>query len=154
VTAWDRQVKPLLRVQGAVLNARFSPDARWVAYSSNEPGNWEVYVTSFPDANSKWQVSTAGGREPRWRRDGKELFYLSGQGTIMAAAVKTGGSSIEAGPPSSLFQAHTGQKVSTQEVVSYDVTEDGKKFLVNTNVEEPSVAPLSIILNWASEMQK
>jgi eukaryotic-like serine/threonine-protein kinase len=153
VTASDGQVKPLLRGQGVVLNARFSPDGRWVAYSSNESGHWEVYVTSFPAAKSKWQVSTAGGEEPRWRRDGKELFYLSGQGTVMAAAVKTG-SSFEAGPPSSLFQAHTRQAISTQDVFSYDVTEDGNRFLVNTNVEEPSASPLSIILNWASEVKK
>ena len=61
-----------------------------MAYASNETGKWEIYVTSFPDARGKWQVSTGGGEQPRWRRDGKELFYLSSDGKMMAAPVTTG----------------------------------------------------------------
>ncbi len=133
-------------------NAQFSPDTKWVAYSSNETGNWEVYVSPFPSGTSKWQVSRGGG-EPRWRRDGKELFYLSPEGKMMAVPVRLG-TSFEAGSPLVLFQTHLRQPISAQDVFSYDVTGDGQKFLVNTKVDEPNAAPLSIILNWASEMEK
>src|SRR5205807_2537743 len=70
----DGQTKPFVQGPWLTRTARFSPDGRWVAYSSNETGNWEVYVSAFPNPSSKWQVSRGGGEEPRWRRDGKELF--------------------------------------------------------------------------------
>ncbi len=149
----DWQAKPLLQGKSTFRNAQFSPDGRWVAYSTNESGNWEVYVTPFPSANGKWQVSRGGGEEPRWRRDGKELFYLSGEGKMMAVALKTE-SNFEAGPPVALFQTHTRQQISFMDVFSYDVTGDGQRFLINTKVDEPNAAPLSVILNWASEMEK
>jgi Tol biopolymer transport system component len=148
-----RQAKPLFQAKWIVRNAQFSPDGRWVAYSSNETGNSEVYVSPFPSADGKWQVSRGGGEEPRWRRDGKELFYLSAEGKMMAVAVKTG-SNFEAGSPVALFQTHLRQPISLMELVSYDATADGQKFLINTKVDEPNAAPLSIILNWASEMEK
>jgi serine/threonine protein kinase/Tol biopolymer transport system component len=149
----DRQAKPFIQAKWSVRNARFSPDGRWVAYASNETGIWEVYVSPFPTATSKWQVSRGGGEQPRWRRDGKELFFLSGEGKMTVVAVKTG-STFEAGPPVTLFQTHTAQPISTQDVFSYDVSGDGQKFLINTRVDEPNAAPLSIILNWASEMER
>jgi Tol biopolymer transport system component len=148
----DFQPKPYLQPKWIVRNAQFSPDTKWVAYSSNETGNWEVYVSPFPSGTSKWQVSRGGG-EPRWRRDGKELFYLSAEGKMMAVPVRLG-TSFEAGSPLVLFQTHLRQPISAQDVFSYDVTGDGQKFLVNTKVDEPNAAPLSIILNWASEMEK
>jgi eukaryotic-like serine/threonine-protein kinase len=153
VSLQDRQSKPLLQAKWIVRNARFSPDGRWIAYSSNETGSWEVYVSPFPSSNSKWQVSRGGGEEPRWRRDGKELFYLSGDGKMIAVPVKTG-STFEAGPPVTLFQTHTRQPISSMDLFSYDVTVDGQKFLINTRLDTSNVAPLSIILNWASEMEK
>ena len=124
-----------------------------MAYSSNETGGWEVYVSPFPRAESKWQVSRGGGREPRWRRDGKELFYLSSEGKMMAVAVKAG-SSFESGSPIALFQTHVRQPISALDMVSYDVSADGQRFLVNTKAAEVNTAPLSVILNWASEMEK
>src|SRR5262249_38600293 len=149
----DRQAKPVVQAKWGVRDAGFSPDGRWVAYASNETGNWEVYVSPFPIATSKWQVSRGGGEQPRWRRDGKELFFLSGEGKMTVVAVKTG-STFEAGPPVTLFQTHTAQPISTQDVFSYDVSGDVQKFLINTRVDETNAAPLSIILNWASEMEK
>jgi serine/threonine protein kinase len=148
----DFQAKPYLQQKWTVRNAQFSPDGKWVVYSSNETGNWEVYVSPFPNGTSKWQVSR-GGSEPRWRRDGKELFYLSAEGKMMAVAVKLG-NSFEAGPPVVLFQTHLRQPISAQDVFSYDVTGDGQRFLINTKVDEPNAAPLSIVLNWVSEMEK
>jgi len=153
LTSSDWQAKPYLQPKWTVRNAQFSPDGKWVAYSSNETGNWEVYVSPFPSAISKWQVSRAGGEEPRWRRDGKELFYLSGEGKMIAVAVNTG-SNFEAKPPVTLFQTHTRQPISFMDAFSYDVTADGQRFLINTRAEEPNAAPLSIILNWASEIER
>ncbi len=149
----DGEPKPLFQAQWFVRNAQFSPDGRWLAYSTNETGNWEVYVAPFPSVNGKWQVSRGGGGEPRWRRDGKELFYLSSEGKMMAVTVKTDGN-FEAASPVTLFQTHLGQPISSYDLVSYDVTGDGQRFLVNTKVDEPNAAPLSITLNWASEMEK
>jgi len=149
----DRVPKPLLQAKWTVRNAQFSPDGRWVAYASNETGSMEIYVSPFPSASGKWQVSSAGGQEPRWRRDGKELFYLSADGKMMAAAVKTG-DSFEAGSPVALFQTHRRQPVSAQDFFSYDVSDDGQRFLIATKVDEANAAPLSVLLNWASEMEK
>jgi Tol biopolymer transport system component len=149
----DGEPKPLLQAQWFVRNAQFSPDGRWLAYSANETGDWEVYVAPFPSVNGKWQVSRGGGGEPRWRRDGKELFYLSSEGKMMAVTVKTDGN-FEAASPVTLFQTHLGQPISSYDLVSYDVTGDGQKFLINTKVDEPNAAPLSITMNWASEMEK
>jgi len=155
----ERVAKPLLQAKWTVRNAQFSPDGRWVAYASNETGGWEIYVSPFPSGNGKWQASSGGGQEPRWRQDGKELFYVSPDGKMMAVAVTTGlpalaGASFKAGPPFALFQTHRRQPVSSQDLFSYDVSADGQKFLILTKVDEANAAPLSITLNWASEMEK
>ncbi len=155
----ERVAKPLLQAKWTVRNAQFSPDGRWVAYASNETGSMEIYVFPFPSGTGKWQVSSAGGQEPRWRQDGKELFYLSAEGKMMAVAVTTGlpavvGASFEAGTPVALFQTHRRQPVSALDVFSYDVSGDGQKFLILTKVDEANAAPLSVLLNWASEMEK
>jgi Tol biopolymer transport system component len=149
----ERVAKPLLQAKWTVQDAQFSPDGRWIAYTSNETGSWEIYVSPFLSANGKWQVSRGGGQEPRWRQDGKELFYLSREGKMMAVAVKTG-ASFEPGSPLALFQTHRRQPVSMLDVFSYDVSGDGQKFLIITKMDEANAAPLSIILNWASEMEK
>jgi hypothetical protein len=113
----------------------------------------EVYVSPFPSVNGKWQVSNAGGQEPKWRNDGKELFYMSRDGKIMAVSVATG-ASFEAGTPVALFQTHRRQPMSSQDLFSYDVSSDGQRFLIATKLDEPNAAPLSILLNWASDIEK
>jgi Tol biopolymer transport system component len=153
MTMPDRQTHPLVQSQWLIRNAQFSPDGKFVAYASSETGNWEVYVSPFPGFASKWQVSRGGGEEPRWRRDGKELYYLAPDGRLMAAEVKTG-AGFEAGFPSGLFVTHTRQPISAMDFFSYDVTSDGQKFLLNTKVDTSNSAPLSVILNWSSEMEK
>ena len=149
----ERVTKPLLQVKWTVRNAQFSPDGRWVAYASNETGSMEIYVSSFPSGNGKWQVSSGGGQEPKWRQDGKELFYLSADGKLMEVAVTTG-ASFKAGSPAALFQTHRRQPVSFLDVFSYDVSGDGQRFLIATKMDEANAAPLSVLLNWASEMEK
>jgi Tol biopolymer transport system component len=149
----DRVAKPLLQAKWTVLNAQLSPDGRWVAYASNETGSMEIYVSPFPSVNGKWQVSDGGGQEPRWRQDGKELFYVSADGKMMSVGVTTG-ASFKAGTPVTLFQTHRRQPVSAQDAFSYDVSSDGQKFLIITRMDEVSAAPPSVLLNWASEMEK
>ncbi len=152
--SWQERVaKPLWHAKWTVRNAQFSPDGRWIAYASNETGSMEIYVSPFPSGNGKWQVSNAGGQEPRWRQDGKELFYVSAEGKMMAVAVKTA-ASFEYGSPVALFQTHRRQQVSAQDAFSYDVSGDGQRFLVATKVDEANAAPLSVLLNWASGMEK
>ena len=126
---------------------------KFVAYSSNESGAWEVYVTPFPVPGSKWQVSHGGGEEPRWRRDGKELFYLSTEGTLMSAKVNLG-SSFEAMTPVALFQSRRRQKISSQDVFTYAVSNDGDRFLFNTIVDRRQATPLWIMQDWVLQMEK
>jgi Tol biopolymer transport system component len=131
---------------------RFSPDGKWVAYASNESGRWEVYVTSFPEAHGKWQVSNAGGEQPKWRNDGKEFYYLAPDGKIMAAPVTTG-AKFDAGTPVALFQANPREMVATSEQSSYDVSKDGQKFLINTQLKT-AMTPLSVVTNWGAKLGK
>jgi hypothetical protein len=143
--------KPFLKTAGILRNGQFSPDRKWVAYNSNETGKWEVYVTSFPEPSGKWQISTGGGEQPRWRGDGKELFYLSSDGRVMAVAVTTG-AHFSSGPPMALFQANPRQPVSYLDIFAYDVTRDGQKFLINTDVRQTEAVPLAVVLNWSAEL--
>jgi Tol biopolymer transport system component len=149
----ERIAKPLLQAKWTVRNAQFSPDGRWMAYASNETGSMEIYVSPFPSGSGKWQVSSAGGQEPKWRHDGKELFYLSPEGKMMAVQVKAG-AGFESSSPVALFQTHRRQPISSQDVFSYDVSGDGQRFLIATKLDEANAAPLSIHLNWASDMGK
>jgi eukaryotic-like serine/threonine-protein kinase len=152
--AWpERTTTALFQAKWTVRGAQFSPDGRWIAYTSNETGNMEVYVSPFPSVNGKWQVSNAGGQEPKWRNDGKELFYMSTDGKITAVSVSAG-SSFQAGTPVALFQTHRRQPMSSQDLFSYDVSSNGQRFLIATKLDEPNAAPLSVLLNWASEMEK
>jgi hypothetical protein len=153
LTLPERVLKPLIQVKWAVKGAQFSPDGRWVAYASNESGSMEIYVVPFPSGNGKWQVSSGGGQEPRWRKDGKELFYLSRDSKMIAVPVSTG-ASFESGSPVALFQTHRRQPISSQDIFSYDVSADGQKFLIATKVDESAVAPLSVLLNWTSSIEK
>jgi Tol biopolymer transport system component len=154
LTMPDRQAHPLLQSQWLIHNAQFSPDGKFVAFASSETGSWEVYVSPFPSFSSRWQVSRGdGGEEPRWRRDGKELFYLAPDGRLMAADVKTG-TGFEAGLPAVLFQTHPRQPLSAMDFFTYDVTADGQKFLVNSKVDVSNTAPLSVVLNWSAEIEK
>jgi Tol biopolymer transport system component len=142
----DLHATQFLKANSTLKSSRFSPDGKWVAYSSNESGRWEIYVTSFPEAHGKWQVSNTGGDQPRWRGDGKELFYLSTDSKIMAVPVKTG-SNFDAETPVALFQANPREMFATSELFSYDVSNDGQKFLINAQLKT-EMTPMSVVLNW------
>jgi eukaryotic-like serine/threonine-protein kinase len=149
----DWRTHPLVQGQGTVKNAQFSPDEKWVAYASTESGKWEIYVTSFPDARGKWQISTAGGTQPRWRGDSKELFYLASDGKIMAVPI-TGGANFDAGSAAALFQAIPRVLVATSELVNYDVAKDGQRFLINTQMKSVDSQAIAIVQNWTAELKK
>jgi serine/threonine protein kinase/Tol biopolymer transport system component len=131
---------------GNQTNGMISPDGKWVAYASDESGSWEIYVTTFPGAAGKWQVSRGGGTEPRWRGDSKEMFYLGPSGMLMAVPVSTVGT-FSTGTASPLFQFHGRARISSTDVFSYDVSKDGKRFLVNRYVKPDNITPLTIVLN-------
>ena len=108
--------------------SQVSPDGRWIAFNSDESGRWEAYVARFPEFTDKRQVSSAGGMQPRWRRDGKELFYLSLDGVIMATEIGGSGQAAQIlGAPTPLFQTHLSPSPN---VPQYDVSADGSRFLV------------------------
>jgi len=142
-----------LKASSTLRGGRFSPDGKWVAYASTESGRWETYVTSFPEAHGKWQISTGGGNQPKWRGDGKELFYLSPEGKVMAAPVTTG-TKFDAGTPIVLFQANPRDLVATSEQFTYDVTGDGQRFLINTQMKQTDNLPMSVVLNWSQKLSK
>jgi serine/threonine protein kinase len=147
----DLETRPFVKIPAIVRNAKFSPNGKWVAYTSNESGKWEIYVTSFPDARGKWQVSSAGGTQPRWRRDGQELFYLAPDGKLMAVPT---GVNFDPGTPVALFQANPRELVATSERFSYDVSQDGQRFLINTQVKNSDTQPMSVILHWDAALKK
>lgn len=147
--------KPILFMKApfGVSQGQFSPDGRWVAYTSNESGKWEVQVAPFPGPGGNWQVSTTGGSEPRWRRDGKELFYMAADGKIMAVEVKEN-STFDAGAARALFQTYRREPISSSDLFSYDVSADGQRFLVNTDVSNTTSVSLTLVSNWNTDLQK
>jgi eukaryotic-like serine/threonine-protein kinase len=134
-------------------NGQISPDGKWVAYASNESGDWEIYVTTYPTAAGKWQVSRGGGTEPRWRGDGKEIFYI-GAGSTLTAVPVSGEGTFAAGNLMPLFRSQLRAQVSSTDQFSYDVTKDGQRFLVNRYAKPAQVAPLHIILNATAGLEK
>ncbi len=152
--------KPYVFLQGDhnVGEGRFSPDGRWMAYTSDESGRAEVYVTPFPEATSKWQVSAAGGTSARWRRDGRELYYLAADAKLMAAEVDPTGTIFQVGEVRPLFQVllRTGpsrfELSSTSEQIGYDSAPDGTWFVVNAPpAGDPP--PITLITNWSAEQK-
>jgi len=138
-----------LTSKGSEANGQISPDGKWVAYASDESGEWEIYVTSFPGATGKWQVSRGGGTEPRWRGDGNEIYYIGASGMLTAVPVNAQ-SAFATGTPTPLFQIQGRAPISSTDVFTYDVAKDGKRFLVNRYVKPEHVEPLSILLNVAT----
>ena len=146
VSLSDGLATKLLSGNGSQANGQISSDGKWLAYASDESGNWEIYVTTFPGTAGKWQVSRGGGNEPRWRGDGKEIFYLGPNGMITAVPVSSQGG-FATGTPTPLFQFHGRAAISSTDAFSYDVTKDGKRFLVNRYVKPEKITPLTVVLN-------
>ena len=131
-------------------HAQFSPDGRYVAYQSNESGQFEIYVRPFPSQpdGQRQLVSTLGGIAPRWRPDGKELYYIAPDGTLMAAPIALKGTALEPGVPTPLFQPPiVAGGVNATNPQQYDVAPDGR-FLINVNTEDATTSPITLLLNW------
>jgi hypothetical protein len=129
----------------------FSPDGRWIAYVSNEGGQPDVYVQPFLGPGPKSQVSRDGGSHPVWRADGRELFFLAADGTMMTVAVGAG-PSFDAGRPRALFSPNAWRLTPNQ---VYAVTKDGQRFLVMTTPRKSSgAAPLTVVLNWTAAIHR
>ena len=146
-SAENSRVTPLFHGAAYEIQARFSPDNRWIGYASNETGRWEVFVEPFPPSGPRWQVSADGGSQPLWRRDGKELFFLAPGGQLMVASVNPGETFVH-GKPHALFEA--GMRLTYAPYpVNYDVTPDGQRFLLER--VRPGTGPtISIVLNWTA----
>src|SRR5262249_25601161 len=128
---------------------QLSPDNHWMAYTSDESGQSEVYVRPFPAGEGQWRISVAGGEQPRWRGDGKELFFLAANGKMMAVAVRAVSESKSIFEPEAaraLFDAHLAP--GGQE---YDVGADGNRFLLNSVAFAPL---LNVVLNWDAGLKK
>ena len=141
----DKKPQPFLQTPFAETMGRFSPDGKWIAYVSDESGTPQVYVQPFPASGGKWQISTQGGFTPRWRGDGKELFFLSPDRQLMSADVNPAGATFEASSPKTLFQT----QVDTANISNrYDVSRDGQRFLMSLPVENTVSPPITVITNW------
>ena len=145
----DRKPIPFLKTTATELSGQFSPDGRWVAYTSDESGRYEVYLAQFPGAGGKRQVSVAGGSLPRWRADGKELFYLDLSGKLMAAEVNTKVSEAEIGAVRPLFGL-----LPTANGYQYAVSADGQRILAIMPNEQAAPEPLTLVQNWPATLKK
>ena len=130
------------------MHGNFSPVGDLVAYSSNESGIFEIYVETVPRSDRRWPVSTNGGYEPRWRADGREIYYLSGDRTLMAVPVGAGPSF---GIPAPLFKTYVSPGVTSLRT-HYVPSRDGQRFLVNSAID-PSPSPITVVVNWAPHPQ-
>ncbi|HSE40636.1 MAG TPA: hypothetical protein VLH08_07690, partial [Acidobacteriota bacterium] len=139
------QPSPYLQTEFNEASSQISPDGKWLAYSSDESGRLEVYVQSFPQPGNKVQISTAGGVTPAWRKDGKELFYISPDKKMMSVTFNEG-STLEPTIPTVLFQTQIAPNIESRN--HYVVTGDGQRFLVNTLLKEMATAPINVLVNW------
>jgi dipeptidyl aminopeptidase/acylaminoacyl peptidase len=150
----DRKPIPFLRTAFNEGSGQFSPDGHWIAYTSDESGRDEIYVRDFSsgaaqrswDATGRWLISKGGGNSPRWRGDGKELFYVASDRKLMSVDV-SGNPLFKAGGPMPLFQLPAG-------FIGGDVTADGRRFLIGVPVAQSAPVPFTVVLNWQATLRK
>ncbi len=153
----DRQPWVFLKTDFSERQGHFSPDGRWVAYMSDESGRPEIYVRPFTGpgvagaadrGGGQWQASTGGGIFPKWRPDGKELYYIAPDGKLMAVSITVNGQTLEPGPPVALFATRiVGGGTDNNQGRQYDVSRDGR-FLINTVLDDAAPSPITLLLNW------
>jgi len=156
----ERKEFAVLHGNSEEIEGQFSPDGRWLAYASNESGRYEIHVRTFPEASGQRQVSLAGGVQPRWSRNGRELFYAAPDGRLMAVPIRPAPDThaLEAGPPVPLFPTRlaTGQNIAPAGFLAraqYDVAADGR-FLMNIADDEAVTSPITIVQNWTVGLKK
>jgi serine/threonine-protein kinase len=150
----SRRVESLVHSPGQDGNAEVSPDARWLAYDSDESGQFEVYVRPYPDTDrGRWQVSAGGGKQPVWSRDGRELFYRDFAGILLSVPV-TRSPTFAAGPPQKVLENRSyvgsGRSLTAR---TYDVSPDGRRFLL-LKAQSSDPTSLVIVVNWTEELKR
>lgn len=146
----DRKPFPVVQTEFDERSSEVSQDGKWLAYQSSPSGRFEIYITAFPGGGAKWQVSTGGGVSPRWRRDGKELFFLeASSANLMAVDVNTSANTVRLETPHVLFQVTAVQFLQG----AYDVSADGKKFLINSSDVGEESRPLTLVQNWTADLK-
>jgi serine/threonine-protein kinase len=150
----ERHIEPLIHSPFRERNAEISPDGRWIAYQSNESGVDQVYVRPFPAVDSgRWQVSTNGGQKPFWARNGRELFYIANDGSLMSVPIQAG-TVFNFGNPARLFDAspYIGNGLVGR---TLDVSPDGRRFLMIKSLkQEETTAQINVVLNWTEELKQ
>ena len=134
-------------------HGHLSADGRWMAYASDESGRWEVYIRAFPTRGARWQISTGGGVEPRWRPDGKELFYVSPDGVLMAVPLEFDDTTVRPAAARALFKARFATFGADMWRPVYAPGEGGRRFLVNVLVEQTAASPVTMVLNWPAALK-
>ena len=151
----EKKPIPIIHSDANEIQGQLSSDSRWMAFTSDVSGRNEIYVQPFPAADNLHKISISGGQQPRWKRDGKELYFIGADGKMMAAPIKIGtGSkpSFESGAPLPLFDSHiTGVG---NNVFHYDVTGDGQRFIVVTESTVSSSPHLNVWLNWSAGLKE
>jgi hypothetical protein len=135
---------------GTLDEPQVSPDGRWLAYISDESGDWEVYVQPFRRPGERLRVSVDGGGQPKWRGDGKELFYRSAGGPLVAVEVREGADGLEVGLPTELFEVGV---VRRPQVDDYAVADNGQRFLVKIAVGEEAGDRIHVVTDWPSLLE-
>jgi eukaryotic-like serine/threonine-protein kinase len=146
----DGKPFPIVQTPFEEREPQISPDGKWMAYRNNESSRMEIYITAFPGGGAKWQVSTNGGTAAKWRGDSKELFFVDSADNLVAVDVNASGSAVQLGVPHTLFQVVGAQR----QAGAFDVTSDGKKFLVNNGNPKEGNEPVTLVLNWPAELKK
>lgn len=140
----DARPEGFLATDAGEDNCQFSPDGRWVAYVSDETGRRDVFVAAFPQPGGRWQVSQGGGTEPRWNRNGGELFYFDPEHNLISVDIEPVETGFRAGASRKLFQHH-----GAGGLWRYDVSPDGERFLVTIPPEEQLASPVTLMTDWA-----
>jgi eukaryotic-like serine/threonine-protein kinase len=146
----DQKPFPVVATNFLDVTPAFSPDGKWLAYANDETGRLEVYIQPFPSGAGRWQVSTAGGARPIWRKDGKELFFNSTDQQIMAVDVQQNGAGLQLGTPRALFKA----PVVSGPSGTFTASADGKKFVVNDLLSQSINEPLTLITDWTADLKQ
>ena len=147
----SRKAQPFHRTRFNEAAPKFSPDGRWLAYSSDESGRWEICAQPYPGPGGKWQISTEGGTEPVWNPNGRELFYRSGD-KMMSVEITTQ-PSFTPGKPMVLFEGPYLPTPAT--FANYDVASDGQRFLMlKASEQEQAVTQINVVLNWFEELKR
>jgi Tol biopolymer transport system component len=157
-TDGNREPIPFMTTEADEFMGQLSPDNRWMAFTSDRSGRDEVYVRSFPSGEGERLISVSGGRAPRWNGDGKELYFIGENGKLTSVSVRWSPAgtkpAFEAGPPVELFDTHV-VRAGNDTLFQYDVTADGKRFLINTNTSSAeSTLVLTVVTNWADRLRK